>query len=669
MEFFAFPPEAAAVQRGTLLTGGVAHLFADDQDYLQVRSVRRSGLWLTEWSASTHITVDPQNILELSIAFDGHYDFEVIQDLLLYNFSTDQWDLIDTRPMGAQDETAAFSTDDFGFYVGDGGEVRVSVQAQHLFRRFVSSGDFIQFGVTAGGGLRFDSFPTDLQVDRGVHLAGGLGNLVADDGVYLGIDPVRREGRWRTDWFGTAIVTRPQTQIVRLMVTYDGGYSADSSRQDVFVFDFDALQWVLVDSRGPIFGDETIEWATANFGPYISAGGEVRVRVRTEGALRYVALADLMRVRVQLFPPDIEVVPLLFEETVVQGTVVDRTMTIANEGFSDLAFEITDRVPVPPETTILLEPDPVMVPSQEPGADMAPRSGTVPDEVALRVVASRGGVVPAGAPRVAILANFDPICALNETTSAADMATTLLNNGIDAAVVRADAIDTMDEILQYDAIVIGNTGCIGSFGDGTPIDSGYSLVQDEIRAFVEVHGRGVVATGWIVFAMYWGEVAHGIDYTDYKAILPVDVSDSNGAVGQTEVLITDPGHPISLGVADYDPGPTSHEYANAGPRAGTDVVAPYASNSREAVVAWASGPRVAYLGSVYLGAPENHTQQHPLRRPRQRAAPGQLRPLDGGRWRRCPLAGRDPNRRRGASRRQPGRPREGRLRGPGAGHP
>ena len=353
IEIVPFSPDNLTIDRGTLLSGGVGSLQADDGDRLRIRSVRRSGRWITEWSGSVHLDRDPLNLLELALSYDGRNDTAVTQELLLFNFATGSYETVDVREVGGADVAVAFGTGDFGPFIAADGEVRLRVRASHSFIRFESQGDFMQFLITEGGGPLADFFPSTLQHEQGQVIGGGPASLFSDDQVYVHVAPVRRDGSWRVNWQGTAVVTKPVAQIVGIGVTYDGGYTNGLANQETFVFNFETQGWELIDSRRRVAADQTVDWATGAFQPYLSAGGEVRIKVVAEGALRYTALADLMRVRVQLFPPDIEVAPNSFEETVVQGNSVSSTMNIENVGFSDLEFEIFDREATPPLPTPL----------------------------------------------------------------------------------------------------------------------------------------------------------------------------------------------------------------------------------------------------------------------------------------------------------------------------
>ena len=173
------------------------------------------------------------------------------------------------------------------------------------------------------------------------------------------------------------------------------------------------------------------------------------------------------------------------------------------------------------------------------------------------------------------------------------MANALSTAGIDATVAAYHQLDTMDELLEYDVFIFGSCGHY--FDDHI---SGYGTVQDEVRSFVEDHGRGVVGVGGANYTSAFNR------YHDYDAVMPVHLHVPYGYLWGYEVGITDPSHPITHGVNGFQFDSSSlAEWCPGGTKSGSLVLAEYAQNSRETVVCWSTGPaegRAAYLGPFYL---------------------------------------------------------------------
>jgi hypothetical protein len=195
--------------------------------------------------------------------------------------------------------------------------------------------------------------------------------------------------------------------------------------------------------------------------------------------------------------------------------------------------------------------------------------------------------------KVAILAawsgNFQ-----NEDNACVSMANILINHGINAVIVRSTDIDTLEELLEYDVVILGTCGL--SIDD---MNSGFGDVQDEIRAFVEIHGRGCVGSGLNY------TVANN-NWTDYDAIFPVDLLTPYSFLWGFNVVITNPDHPVVDDVNDFAfDSSCLAEWCPGGIKPNADVLGEYTQNSKEAIVSWTlgakdNGGRVIYLGPYYL---------------------------------------------------------------------
>jgi hypothetical protein len=75
--------------------------------------------------------------------------------------------------------------------------------------------------------------------------------------------------------------------------------------------------------------------------------------------------------------------------------------------------------------------------------------------------------------------------------------------GFTTAIVNGSNIDTVEELNNYDVVVIGGSGWN---------DSDFSVFQPALKDWVQ-NGGGVVATGWAIFEMQAGG--------DLDQILPV----------------------------------------------------------------------------------------------------------------------------------------------------
>ncbi|MCW2961249.1 MAG: in-like serine protease [Thermoleophilia bacterium] len=125
--------------------------------------------------------------------------------------------------------------------------------------------------------------------------SGSVAQLAADDAAYLEVNSTA-SGTRTTSWYGrfTGVAAAPS----RLRVTYSGRNSR-SCQQVLAIWRWTTSSWVQLDARSVgtselLIADRAPTGALAN---YVSAAGEVRVRVRCTSSQRsFSARADLLRI-------------------------------------------------------------------------------------------------------------------------------------------------------------------------------------------------------------------------------------------------------------------------------------------------------------------------------------------------------------------------------------
>lgn len=198
--------------------------------------------------------------------------------------------------------------------------------------------------------------------------------------------------------------------------------------------------------------------------------------------------------------------------------------------------------------------------------------------------------------KAAIIVSYNSL--YNNEDACIFMAGTLSAYGITPSLVTHFGVDTMSELLEYDVFIFGSCGHF--IGDR---DSGYGLVQDEVKSFVEDHGRGVVAVGGANYTISRNA------FMDYDEIMPIHAHVSYGYLWGYDLNITDPDHPITTQVNNFGFGSEGlAEWCPGGLKSGAVALADYLQNNRESVVYWSTGPaegRVAYIGPFFLADNDN----------------------------------------------------------------
>jgi hypothetical protein len=95
------------------------------------------------------------------------------------------------------------------------------------------------------------------------------------------------------DWYTTTTISEQASKVTNLKITYDSKYST-SLTQKLYIYDYTANSWLQIDSRTVSTADTTITWSTTNPAKYISANGEIRLRVYASktGSSTFTCYAD-----------------------------------------------------------------------------------------------------------------------------------------------------------------------------------------------------------------------------------------------------------------------------------------------------------------------------------------------------------------------------------------
>ena len=141
-----YAPTAITLTRGTVSSGSVANLAANDASYLVITAANVGGTRYVDWYSSVSITEAPASVTKLTITFDGKLSASLNQKLYLYNFSTSSWTQIDSRTVGTSDVTVNWNTTSPASYISGTGQIRLR---QYVTRTssFTSSTDWVKFNI------------------------------------------------------------------------------------------------------------------------------------------------------------------------------------------------------------------------------------------------------------------------------------------------------------------------------------------------------------------------------------------------------------------------------------------------------------------------------------------------------------------------------------------
>ncbi len=126
-----FFPESVFVTSGALDWGTLLSFTAIDADTYDVLAAQVAGQQIVDWYAVASINIPVANIVSLKAILIGQFSQPAVnQSFYVYNFHSADWQLVDTRVIGNEDDvTVSFNVStDVSKYVSENGQVRIRVK-------------------------------------------------------------------------------------------------------------------------------------------------------------------------------------------------------------------------------------------------------------------------------------------------------------------------------------------------------------------------------------------------------------------------------------------------------------------------------------------------------------------------------------------------------------
>jgi Zinc carboxypeptidase/Secretion system C-terminal sorting domain len=130
-------------------------------------------------------------------------------------------------------------------------------------------------------GGAFSYAPTATTILQGTLNSGSYTNLATNNASYYVVNSTT-SGTRKTDWYGSVTVSQAPSSITKLTVTYDGKNSRNVT-QTLHLYNWTSAAWTQIDSRSVGTSDVTITNVQASPANYISATGQIRLRVLGTG--------------------------------------------------------------------------------------------------------------------------------------------------------------------------------------------------------------------------------------------------------------------------------------------------------------------------------------------------------------------------------------------------
>lgn len=125
--------------------------------------------------------------------------------------------------------------------------------------------------------------PTATTILQGSLNSGSFSNLSSNNTSYYVVNSTTSGQTRFTDWYSSVTITELPTSVTNLTVTYDGKYSRNSRTQTLYIYNWSTASWTQIDSRTVGQSDVTITNTQTSPANFISATGQIRLRVLGSG--------------------------------------------------------------------------------------------------------------------------------------------------------------------------------------------------------------------------------------------------------------------------------------------------------------------------------------------------------------------------------------------------
>ncbi len=134
---------AITLLKGSITTGDVTRLAANDASRVSIGAGVESGSYVTDWYGSVTLAHPPLN---LTVTYDGNFTISRTQYLYLWNWTTSAWVQVNSSTVSTTDVTRTYTPTSAGPYVSASREVRLRVRGStRAAGSYTCRGDYMAF--------------------------------------------------------------------------------------------------------------------------------------------------------------------------------------------------------------------------------------------------------------------------------------------------------------------------------------------------------------------------------------------------------------------------------------------------------------------------------------------------------------------------------------------
>ncbi len=171
---------------------------------------------------------------------------------------------------------------------------------------------------------------------------GSYANLSADDNVFYSVNAMQNGSLFYTDWYAKTNITEAPASVSKITITFNGHYTSPQD-QGLYLYNFASSAWARLDYRNVGTAEQTITFSTTDIASYLSAAGEIRLRMYTERTSNVCAYADYINFAVEInaaadtTPPQISAI----QSSAITTTAATITWTTNENSDTQVEYGLT----------------------------------------------------------------------------------------------------------------------------------------------------------------------------------------------------------------------------------------------------------------------------------------------------------------------------------------
>lgn len=293
---------------GVVSSGGAAKLAEKDQDYAVMASASNGTGQETSFWSEVALDSGKADIMSLSLSLTAKTSVSgPIQAIYLYNYNTAAYEQVANTAAGVSDTDLSYLNEDnagISKYVSDSNRLRIKVAIAGS-ASFTASFDYLS--------ILYEYRPRTPEVvastynvgsaslESGTISANSAASLAYRDSSYFSVASSSNKAAWNS----AIILNQKKEDVKTLIVSYSGNYSTSCNNTWFDLWNFQTGNWEAVQNFVSDTGLRTVSWATSNpvfIDRFISASGDVKIRVYNSGASSFTRNSDYLNVTVYYSP-------------------------------------------------------------------------------------------------------------------------------------------------------------------------------------------------------------------------------------------------------------------------------------------------------------------------------------------------------------------------------